>query len=137
MGCDIHGHLEIKVKGVWHHYHTPDIKRNYTLFGKLAGVRDKQIKPICKPKGIPEDISVGTRVDLNRMEGDAHTHSWLDSIQLGEIIEWHKEQYPEGYFRIYDEWGFICGNGWESFNKYRNDYPEEIEDIRFVFWFDN
>jgi hypothetical protein len=136
MGCDIHGHLEIKTKNKWHHFNVPYIRRNYSLFGKLAGVRDEQIKPICKPKGLPADISEVTRIDYSRMKEDAHTCSWLNASELREVIEWHKLQFEDS-FRIYNEWGFICGNGWESFNEYRADYPEEIQDIRFVFWFDN
>lgn len=33
--------------------------------------------------------------------------------------------------------GFLFGNAFEYFERFRSDYPSELEDLRFVIWFDN
>lgn len=143
MGCDIHAHTEVKINGVWHHYGTPNISRSYDLFARMAGVRNTSdaIEPISKPRGIPEDATFITKFDNERWDTDGHSHSWLNSEELAELVEWYdakkKEWNPNEWF----SWerhglGYLFGNGW-NVRKYPEDYPKGVEDARIIFWFDN
>lgn len=135
MGCDIHVHAEVKIGGAWHHYATLDIARDYDLFSKMAGVRGS-LPPIVEPRGVPDDLSIITRLDWERGRSDWHNPSWLTTAEVGEIQGWHQQQHP-GNWQIVREWGYLFGNNWGGFGKYPKDYPPEIEDARLVFWFDN
>lgn len=140
MGCDIHLHTEIKVGGKWLCYGSPSISRNYHMFAKMADVRNyDDIKEISHPKGLPEDISEVVKLHYKSWESDAHSESWLNVDEIIQLEEFLKEKatkfntfyYPE------KEWGYLFGNPFGSFKKFRDDYPIEIKDVRFVFWFDN
>ena len=138
MGCDIHAHFEIKLNGRWEHYSAPQINRNYTLFAHIAGVRgDGSIKPISEPKGLPNDLSITTWFEVERWWGDGHSHTWLNYTEIAELLD---VAFPNIMDRMefkHRELGYLCGNGWDAWKKYPEDYPEEIEDIRFICWFDN
>lgn len=69
MGCDIHCFVEAKVDNKWLLMDHPFVKRHYTLFGRIAGVRDEDQIPIAKDRGIPDDISLGTKLyyDCNKV----------------------------------------------------------------------
>ena len=78
MGCDIHVHFEIKLNGKWEHYSNPSIDRNYELFAKMADVRndyENPIIPISFPKGLPKDLSVVTKFEVDHWGSDGHSHS--------------------------------------------------------------
>jgi hypothetical protein len=138
MGCDIHCHLEVKINNKWEHYSKPYIPRNYKLFGLMAGVRNKSMKPIVLPKGLPIDLSIITKIDWEIWETDAHDTSWfnVDEIKiLEEYLEKDKDLWwKENYMYI---WGYLFGNRFGDLFTYKNDYPKEIEDVRLIFWFDN
>ena len=141
MGCDIHAHFEIKLNGKWEHYSHPRIKRRYGLFTKIAGVRNcgDEIEPISEPKGLPDALSVVTRFEADRIGPDGHSHTWLDAEELATMMEWTDDNAADGEkwrFEL-EELGYCCGNGWDSFKKHAEDWPFDIEDIRFVCWFDN
>ena len=136
MGCDIHLHTEIKLKGKWEHYGAPHIDRNYDLFSKMAGVRsDGCITPIADQKGLPNDVSNVTYLAACWHSADWHSHSWLSAKEILQLEEWlekaKKDYVPER------RWGYLFGNSFGGWSKYPEDYPPEIEDVRFVFWFDN
>jgi len=136
MGCDIHLHTEIKIKSEWHCYSSPDIKRWYKLFAKMANVRNRHnyiIEPLSEPKGLPDDISIITQLSYNDWEEDAHSMSWLNAEEIKELEDWLWEQHKtqDGYHYPEEEWGYLFGNPYSSYK----DTP--AEDIRFVFWFDN
>ncbi len=137
MGCEIYAHFEIKVDGEWLHYSQPRITRNYALFQKMAGVRgDEDINPIALPRGLPKDISKTVLLENKRRGCKGHSHSWLNAGEISEVIQFHKNE--TGDFLISGgEWGYLFKNSWEAFKDYRTDYPEEIDDIRLVFWFEN
>lgn len=134
MGCDIHVHAELKIDGKWEHYSCPDIKRNYRLFGLMAGVRDYSIQPIASPRGLPEDLSVITKIDAARMESDAHSHSY---ITPKEIVIVEESMDDMNGLTAFKETGWLFGNSWAGFVKYPEDNEPTIQDIRWVFWFDN
>lgn len=84
MGCDIHIFTERKRGGKWLLTEILDIDRSYALFANLANVRnhDNMAKPICQPKGWPDDISNGGK-DIREYWGDdAHSASYLYPSEL-------------------------------------------------------
>jgi len=140
MGCDVHAHFEIKVDGEWLHYSQPNIKRNYRLFARMAGVRGHVGDyVISNPLGTPYDVSKTTRLEKEWLGDDGHSHSYFNADEIKELIEFHESlvEPKERVFLFIDQWGYLCGNGWEGFKEYPESYPKEIEDIRLVFWFDN
>lgn len=141
MGCDIHLHTEIKVRGVWHHYSHPRINRNYRLFSKMAGVRahEDDDPPIAQPRGLPEGLSFTTQFDADRWGIDGHSHSWLSATELAGLVEWMDSQHKDGnkwWSWEWEELGYLFGNGW-NVHAYPTDYPDGLEDARVIFWFDN
>lgn len=143
MGCDIHLHIEVKIKGKWHHYSIPDISRNYTLFGKLAGVRREDETPIAAPRGLPDDATELTRYDCDvRWGPDGHSHSWIGAKEIVALKDWVENvqkwsgKYGPNWW-MEDTFGYLFGNSFAGFVEYPSDCPEGLEDVRFVFWFDN
>lgn len=124
MGCDIHLHAEIKIDGQWHHYAQLYIGRDYTLFGLMAGVRNTNVTPISQPKGIPDDITVITRISLNDWSVDGHTHSYLNGEEIRKLATLH----------LMEDFGYFFDWDWSDWLRHKS---TEVEDIRFVFWFDN
>lgn len=129
MGCDIHFHTEIKVAGVWHHYSHPRIGRRYALFTKLAGVRNcPDVDPVSAPKGLPEDASWTTLFDYNREKG-YHNASWIGVDEIAEVVRWVDDYYHGGINPEWDIFGYLLDNAWQP--------QGDVEDVRWVFWFDN
>lgn len=145
MGCDIHMHIELKINNVWEHYACPKVKRWYDLFGLLANVRNEVIEPISKVKGLPNDISIITSLDYKQMKGDAHSESYLNAdeiLKLSETLRKWETRDNVG-FLAYDLENeilntYLFGNSFAWHKKYDDCHlPENVEDVRFVFWFDN
>jgi hypothetical protein len=142
MGCDIHLHVEIKVNGEWHHYANPSVQPFYALFAKMAGVRNyDNITPITPPRGLPEDVTAVTRFDAEYWAEDAHSHSYLNAEEISELVQWIKTKpFTFGFNRVEVEsylFGYLFGNNFSEFTRYLKDRRHGLEDVRFVFWFDN
>jgi hypothetical protein len=142
MGCDIHLHIEIKIESKWHHYNHPNVNRNYHLFSKMANVRnypEYNIKPISEPKGFPEDATFTTKFDYENWGNDAHSPSWLDKHDIELLEYWFNQHQIERHsFEFNKQFGYLFGNDFSSINDKEDDcIPKDIEDVRFVFWFDN
>lgn len=145
MGCDIHVHIEVKMEGKWRHYSAPNVRRNYNLFALMAGVRNyENITPVSEPKGLPEDITYITRKHYEDYESFAHDESWLGVEELIELNERQKElnlvyipDHLRSFFFSETFGGFLFGNSFTGWYKYPEDNRMGIEDVRFVFWFDN
>jgi hypothetical protein len=142
MGCDIHLHTEIKVNGKWLHYGAPSVPRCYALFALMADVRnsDGDIIPVSKPKGLPDDISEITRLSNQRWGCDGHSHSWLSAVELAKLEDAWQKHKPHGWDQSdleHHYFGYLESNSWAGFAKYPEDREPWIEDVRFVFWFDN
>lgn len=151
MGCDIHIHSEIKLAGTWHHYSLPEPARNYELFALMAGVRadDGSPDPICMPRGLPNDITTPTRLAAKWIGPDGHTHSWFGPEEIVALHNGCKEHdiklrhawnfgNPLPDYKLSTAFGYLFGNTWVTWAEgEREDYPPGIEDIRWVFWFDN
>jgi len=141
MGCDIHVHIEVKINNNWEHYSAPVIRRWYALFTYMADVRnyDPLAKPIAAPRGLPDDLSIVTKLDHGTSSSDWHSESWLDSKEIGLVMNFVSENETSAWKGQieHEEWGYLFGNGIGSFHEYKEDYPDKIEDVRLVFWFDN
>ncbi len=139
MGCDIHFHTEVKVNGKWEHYGHPYVNRNYSLFALLADVRnDGEIKPISKPKGLPVDPSIVTELAYKTYSSDWHSISWLSAEEIVRAEEqWGKHGWKDQQGFEHHLFGYLEGNSWAGFYKYPESRPKWIEDVRWVFWFDN
>jgi len=136
VGCDIHVHVEIKIKGEWHHYNHPDVDRNYQLFGRMAGVRGTD-EPIAELRGLPQDVTKATAFDRQVHWGsDAHSVSWLTAEEVGQLEE---EMKTVGYREA--DFGYLFGNHFYCLKKYPEEFDrhrdEGFDDARIVFWFDN
>ena len=139
MGCNIHLHIELQDwNGDWVHYSAPHVQRSYSLFEKMAGVRGCQDRAISPPKGLPDDLSLVTRVSYRDWSRDAGSMSWLSSDEIMELEDWLALECLdlEGdvlHCYLMDKHGFT------SFKRYDDIpyLPKPFTDIRFVFWFDN
>lgn len=130
MGCDIHAHMEVKVNGKWEHWSCPNIDRNYQLFSKMAGVRNyRSIDAISEPKGLPNDISMLTLLDVKSWGSDGHSHSYLTAYELDILDDWLKDEYDFPNSNL--EYGILHSYFPES------DFSPWAEEYRLVFWFDN
>lgn len=148
MGCDIHFHSEVKRNGVWKHHSEAKIRRNYAFFAKIANVRnyfEGLIKPISEPKGMPVDATELTRLHSEKYGTDGHSHSWLSANEISELHKWIRDkETPEEWFGS-DPWQwehnnlpYFMGNHLSGFVDYPEDWAEYgIEDVRYVFFFDN
>lgn len=144
MGCDIHAVIEMKHKELgWLHYAPMyELDRDYHLFALLGMTfRNPEVKPMYELRGVPDAVTLASRLHLEKWEGDAHSKSWLSIAEFNEVMN---EVYGRlwasgvhGEFRRQAPWFF--GN---SLNNLVN-HPEclsnqdWLEDIRIIFWFDN
>jgi hypothetical protein len=140
MGCDIHLFVEVKVNEKWHCYNHPNVYRCYDLFAKMAGVRGEET-PIATPRGLPSDVTEIVAFASQDYGVDGHSHSYLTSTEIQELEAWAEawcEKYCPGQtFWFNKQFGFLFGNSFSGYFKYPNEYPNLINDFRFVFWFDN
>ncbi len=98
MGCDIHAMIEAKyhyryAKDMWSWQSCGElhIGRSYSLFAKLAGVRNynDEVTPIAEPRfeNINDETHDETCSDTFKrwvldMGGDGHSHSWVTLDEL-------------------------------------------------------
>lgn len=127
MGCDIHGMIERKIGNEWvmiDKLGSDDAAedRNYYRFGLLANVRSDG----PAPKGLPEDVSKGTKFYSDCWDSDVHSHSWYplkEAIEImvksSENLSEYQKQYPCDHF-----FGLSGENN-------------DLSLYRFVFFFDN
>jgi len=152
MGCDIHFHIEIKTgTDIWHHYSAPDIDRNYAFFGFLAGVRNSEIKPIkTDDDKLPVDASFITKLNYYHWEGCCHNIRVFGQKEIKQMYDrWQEYKKYIGHENKFfePEWHvlktYLFGNSFVLPDKEKyeengyNDPLKYIEDIRFIFWFDN
>lgn len=137
MGCDIHMHIEVKIDGRWEHLTSPDIARNYSLFSRMAGVRQdtrESIEPISYPRGLPGDCNALTKLESDRWGTDGHSHSWLSFDEIKTIVDGFGIQVFVPLSQFSAPFGtFLLGN----YVQHKESWIEYVEDVRFVFWFDN
>ncbi len=86
MGTDIHETWEHKGDdGIWTEIEgVPGIRRNYYLFGVLAGVRGQCAVPMQRDRGIPADSTVcATDPEYH------HNPGWVSLSEILEQRAWH------------------------------------------------
>lgn len=138
MGCDIHIHAEVKIAGAWHYYGEVECDRDYELFEKIAGVRGGVADAIAEPRGVPDDATFMTRLHEAQKPEDWHTKTWLTASEIEAVAEWDRQRYAaRGCGKVLPWRGYLFGNLFEYFIRCPDDYPPELEDLRFVIWFDN
>lgn len=138
MGCDIHLFVEIKMKDKWEFYRQIHMPRYYDLFAKMADVRnEKKYIPISYPKGIPAALSEITMIHYKRWKSDMHHKSWFNQLEIKQTIDFLQKNHEGDKFILKDIIGFLFGNEYQHLHKYKDDFPEEIQDVRWIFWFDN
>lgn len=140
MGQDIHCYGEIRIDGLWHNYLRGNFRRNYSVFSKMGSERDPEIKPIVEQKGLPEDCGKIAKIAYEDMAVDFHHMSWFDLNEINQLWDYcaglqQSKVLPDNY--LFYAMGWLFGNYWQDFAKYRSNYPQEIEQIRWVFWFDS
>jgi len=145
MGCDIHLYVERRTDSGWEHVpdHSDDwrddlnwySRRNYYLFAILADVRNegRGINPIDSPRGLPPDVTSGVDADCVEWGSDGHSHSYLT---VAEVLAYDWDQITTGdmqrpyWCSINDEW-------WGTVARAARLSKGSLDDVRFVFWFDN
>jgi hypothetical protein len=142
MGTDIHLHVELRVNGRWEHYAMPSVDRWYSLFGVMAGVRGGE-QPIVQPKGVPEDMSVITRLCYEYDGQDAHTASWFNEEEINRLSCWLEQKQKLNQYSGYSlEYGvlkgtYLFGDGLTDFKTCPGCLPKGCDSVRLVFWFDS
>lgn len=144
MGMSMTVHTEVKIGGVWHHYGRAEIHNNRELFDLLAGVGESRTPPpkIDDPRGLPPDVSELTRLDAARHD-DYHSHSWIGRIEIERVHrhvtaeKWTSNGGIAGFWL--EGWlGTLFGYQWCEFNKVMQyAHFAGLNDVRWVFWFDN
>ena len=131
MGTDIHMHAEIKIGEFWEHYSILEIGRDYDLFSKLAGVRGNDYDIAIAPdRGLPDDVSMVTAISRKTWGKDAHSCSYITSEEFMELFK--RVSNKHHFYK-----NFLFGNLYMDFFSEAGIFPEELEDFRFVFWFDS
>jgi hypothetical protein len=132
MGCDVHCFAEVKYKGRWQFAGEVYMERHYDIFSKMANVRNEEdsgIEPISLPRGVPQDASDLTKVIMDDV--DYHSHSYLSLEEMKALDEW-----VESAIGPFFKWNYIKWP-WGVMTDALKPKFEQIEDIRFVFAFDN
>jgi hypothetical protein len=145
MGCDIIIRTEVKRNGKWtsgDFYKKTGKKfqiieiydgRSYSLFTILADVRNYNgvMKPISKPRGIPEDASEEYKKLCESWVVDGHSHSYLTLQEMEEYFDKYRNVVNHSFISLVDR----LRNRLKEHYPY--DYSDHTEDIRIVFFFDN
>ena len=104
--------------------------RNYTLFGVLAGVRNRDVRPLFAGRGMPDDCSNTTKEAIPE-DSDYHSHTFFT---LKDLMEVDPEAVAESngsvvlyadQFRVWKETGKVP----EDVEEYAWDRSEETREI--------
>lgn len=109
--------------------------RNYGMFGILADVRRDGV--IYAPRGVPDDLSEALAKEVEKWDGDGHSHSHLTLDEFKECLDKYKALHQEtasSYEHIYE-----LASNWLIKEQAEAKLLETGLDpqIRFVFFFDN
>jgi len=139
MGMDVRIHSEVKIAGKWHHHCEFRPEQNYEMFEKMAGpvgLKDDGIVPISQPKGLPDDVSELTALSYEYWKGSVFAASWFGPDEIVSLYEFLMLHFKNSY--IHQNFPYYNGKGFDGFVLYREDWVDAgVEDVRFVFWFDN
>jgi len=131
MGCDIHVYVEKKIDDEWVYVWSPtyysytvdnEERRNYRRFSELAGVRRDMKSVYREPLGLPDDASGGVIYHAKEWGPDGHSHSYMGMKEAKEV--WKKTSHEPKKFYPFES---LCND----------EYGDDLDDYRVVFWFDN
>jgi hypothetical protein len=132
MGCDIHCAIERRdSSGCWHFVSPLPIRRNYELFGILAGVQGTRV-PISLPRGLPVDYD-----QMDRTSADPD--DYLDSDDGGgpdEFGDHSRSWLTLAELRAYD-WAELVYGSCVEFVAWIRQQERTGDDLRIVFGFDS
>lgn len=112
--------------------------RDYSFFNDLCGVRGNGSSFGFLPRGLPEDASALTHLELSEDNPDLHSHSWLDMKQLSGPLAANKVPEGEVAQHVVERMG-NSGYNLKLLNEWVDDEIEDdnIDEWRLVFAFDN
>ena len=140
MGCDIHLYAEGRDKetGEWLPLRLDEYTgRDYYFFACLAGVRNyHDVVPIAANRGIPDDISFIVIREFETWEDDAHSSSWCTLEEMRKVI---LERIPllDPYHGYKIKGGLIDIWCPKDRSQVYVEMPDYVDEVRFIFWFDN
>lgn len=104
----------------------------YAMFERICGVRGEVEKAIAPPRGLPKDLSVITKIVRDYDGTDGHSDTWLTGAELQDLVDWVEKNYDSMF--QHERVGYLCGN---TFRIGDGSVAKEIEDVRFICWFNN
>lgn len=123
MGCDIHTYVEYGQPDAdgtvkhWLGFTKNGGRRDYLMFGILAGVRIRDAK-MFEPRGIPENLSFNAGDDYWLSVAPLSNPEWADQedwVSQESAARWVKEgSSVEGYRRADGSLGQVSGPDWHS-----------------------
>lgn len=136
MRVYIHLHIELKVFGKWEHYANLLIKQDTRFFKELKkrSIKNKKLKTGERL----EDFNIITKLDYDYRvtclkNVDCYYCINLQGIKL--LGKWAENNYYESYALEHNELKiWLLGTSFTNFEL--GEYPEWVEDIRFI-WFDD
>lgn len=166
MGCDIHIILEHRnPKALYSKewdtfgFHALCPGRDYTLFGRLSGVRtDSEETPLATP-GLPDDISWVTKRET-RLYVSSEPDGGDGYCSLSRAMEWIKRRMSTGFYDASGKLVSVTHPDWHSFGhcsiekmtkalrgrgtpSYRallaaaRSYARDGHEVRFIIFYDN
>jgi len=138
MGCDIHPRIARRTgegELVSFMHGTLDLGRDYVMFGLMAGVRGKE--KLFEPRGLPDDVPFSYKFDHDRLDGDAHSASWLTTQEVRMVAD----AYPEVAERLdgkrrQNPWLAALVGLMEAVDRWSDEYDPDGGAV-LIFWFDN
>lgn len=141
MGTTLHSHIEVKKDGIWYHFAAPAVERDYLVFAAISGERldslseslQKRVKPQASVKGLPNDLSLVTRVSYEQDKGlGLHGEGVLTSTDIKNL--------QEHLWEFDDRNGYRLDLEWNIFRTYISSSAIHVhkgwDDARIVFWYD-
>lgn len=138
MGMDLlQMFSEVKIKDEWHYYREfkMGVIQDPFLFAYLGWDKTeprfkRDITPVTNEmRGFPLDASFMLKACEDYCGGSNVKANWLNSDESISLLNEYSQ-----IFNI-DTTGYLFGNYYKWFYKYRDDYPPMLQDFRFVYWF--
>lgn len=111
--------------------------RIYGIFDALAGAYIEEIKPLFKPRGLPEDVSNEVYKEYIDGIGDWHHVSWLTTQEFKENLLYAEQELRASCEREGSEYPEDCTKSYWKVYAYAEDLEDPGEPSRIIFWFDN
>jgi hypothetical protein len=162
MGCDIHCYIEYHETYAWCSFGSCfNPGRNYSLFGRIAGVRDLMEEPVVRPRGRLDNLGYeaakDSRIYVRREPGEqitpgstslAAAEKWVDEglstfSPDGRYVS-HPDHHthtwltPNEFAEALKEWnGDEWGLEYRAMLAAMRSLESDGQDVRLVVWFDS